>query len=64
MRVRSGPIPLSEMKVSVRTEGERYPTSQISGAGPFTSTDPQGHCKTHEVTLDVDVESGTGAEKK
>jgi hypothetical protein len=64
MRVRSGPIPLSRMEVSIRTERERYPASQISGASSFVSTNPQEHCKTHEVTYDVDVESGTGMEQK
>ena len=64
MRVRSGPIALSGMEMTVGTERERYPTSRISGTGPIISTDPQEHCKTHEVTLDVDIESGADTEKK
>ena len=64
MRVRSGPIPLSGMEVTVGTEHERYPTSRMSGTGLFISTGPQGHSKTYEGTLGVDVESGTGTKTK
>lgn len=56
MRVRSGPIPLSQM-VSVRcTEIDQYPMSQMNGCDSHSGTDPDGHYKTHKVSLDVDVE--------
>jgi hypothetical protein len=57
MRKRSGPIQLNRMEVSVRTDYEQYPTSQTS-SGSFVGKELQGHCKAHEVSLDVDVESG------
>ena len=57
MRKRSGPTKLNRMEVSVRTEYEQYPTSQ-TGSCSFMDKEPQGHCKAHEVSLDVDVESG------
>ena len=58
MRVRPGPIPLSRMEVSVHTECEQYPPSQMGHPGHFVSTEAQGNYKAHEVILDVDAESG------
>ena len=58
LRVRSGPIPLSRMEGSVRTEGDRFPISQMSRPSSYISTDPQSRYKAHEVSLNVDVESG------
>ena len=58
LRVRPGPIPLNRMEVSVRTECDQFPMSQMSRSGTYISTDPQGHYKAHEVSLNVDVESG------
>jgi hypothetical protein len=45
------------MEVSVRTKYDRFPTSQ-SRPGTYISTDPEGRYKAHEVSLNVDVESG------
>jgi len=58
MRVRSGPIPLNRMEVSVRTECEQYPASKMSCSGSLISTEPQGRYKAHEVSLNADIESG------
>jgi hypothetical protein len=56
MRVRS--VPLDQTDVSVpSTEYGQYPTSQ-SGTGSYTSTDPHERYKTHEVSFNVDAESG------
>jgi hypothetical protein len=46
------------MEVSVRTDCDQFPMSQMSRPGSYISTDPQGHYKAHEVSLKVDVESG------
>ena len=58
MRKGSGPIQLNRMEVSVRTDREQYPMSQMSGVGSFAMTDPKEHYK-HEskVSLGGDVES-------
>jgi hypothetical protein len=45
------------MEVTVRTERDQFPTSQMSGYGAYLSTDRERY-KAHEVTLDDDVESG------
>ena len=58
--VSSGPIKMSRMEVSVRTDHERNTTSQMSRADPFIVTEitkPQGDYKAQEVTLDGDLES-------
>jgi hypothetical protein len=57
MRVRS--VPLDQTDVSVpSTEYGQYPTSQ-SGTGSYiSSTDPHELYKTHEVSFNVDAESG------
>jgi hypothetical protein len=56
MRVRS--VPLNQTDVSVpTTEYDQYPTSQ-SGSGSYISTDPHERYKAHEVSFNVDVESG------
>jgi hypothetical protein len=55
MRVRSGPVPLNRMEVTVHTEYEQYAASQM---GRYVGTDTRGQYKTHEVTLYDDVESG------
>ena len=56
MRVRS--VPLDQTDVSVpSTEYSQYPTSQ-SGTGSYISTDPHERYKTHEVSFNVDAESG------
>jgi hypothetical protein len=57
MLVRSGPIPLNRMEVTVHTEFDQYPISQMSRGGSYSSTDQQGRYKAHEVNLNVDVES-------
>jgi hypothetical protein len=55
MRVRS--VPLNQTDVSVpTTEFGQYPTSQ-SGSGSYISTDQERY-KAHEVSLNVDIESG------
>ena len=46
------------MEVSVRTECEKYPTSQMSLSGTSIGTESQGRYKAHEVSLNVDVERG------
>jgi hypothetical protein len=51
------------MELSEHMECEQDPASQISGTDSFIRTDPQGHCKTHEMTFDVDAESGTGTKE-
>ena len=53
------PVPLNRMEISVRTEYDQYPTLPTSHSGTI-STGSQGHYKTHEVSFDVDVESGPG----
>ena len=57
-RIRAVPIPLSRMEVSVRTESDQYPASQMNRSGTYLGTDTQGSCKTHEVSLNADVECG------
>jgi hypothetical protein len=59
LRVRSEPIPLSQMEVSVpvRTECDQFPMSQMSRSGPYISAVPQGRYEAHKVSLNVDVES-------
>jgi hypothetical protein len=59
MRKGPGPIQLNRVEVSVRTDREQYPMSQMSGVGSFVITDPKEHYK-HEVSkvsLGGDVES-------
>ena len=58
MQVRPGPIPLNPMEVSVRTECEQYPPSQMTRFGYFVSTEPQDCYKAHEVSFNGDIESG------
>ncbi|KAH9984375.1 hypothetical protein BJV77DRAFT_194090 [Russula vinacea] len=58
LRVRSGPIPLNRMEMSVGTESDQFPMPRMSRSGTYISTDPQGHYKAHEVDFNVDVESG------
>ena len=56
MRVRT--VPLNQTEVSVpTTEYGQYPTSQ-TGSGSYISTDPHERYKAHEVSLNVDIESG------
>jgi hypothetical protein len=56
IRVRS--VPLNQTDVSMpSTEYSQYPTSQ-SGSGSYISTDPHERYKAHEVSFNVDVESG------
>ena len=56
MRVRT--VPLNQTDVSVpTTEYGQYPTSQ-SGSGSYISTDPHERYKAHEVSFNLDVESG------
>ena len=50
LRLRSGPIPLNRIEVSVRTDHDQFPISYIS-------TD-QGRYKSQEVSLSGDAESG------
>ena len=59
LRVRSEPIPLSQMEVSVpvRMEGDQFPMSQMSRSGSYISAVPQGRYEAHKVSLNVDVES-------
>jgi hypothetical protein len=58
IRVRPGPIPLNRMEVSVRTESNNYPTSQETRCGSYIDAGQQESYKAHEVSLNVDVESG------
>ncbi|KAF8487410.1 hypothetical protein DFH94DRAFT_687893 [Russula ochroleuca] len=58
LRIRSGPIQLSQMEVTMRTECDPLPMSQMSRPSSYISADPQGRYKAHEVSLKVDVESG------
>ena len=53
MHVRSGPIPLNQMEVTVRTERDRFSMSQSL----YVSTNQESY-KAHEVSLSGDVESG------
>jgi carbohydrate-binding DOMON domain-containing protein len=56
MRVRS--VPVNQTDVSVpSTEYGQYLTSQ-SGSASYISTDPHERYKAHEVSFNVDVESG------
>ncbi|KAF8487449.1 hypothetical protein DFH94DRAFT_27645 [Russula ochroleuca] len=57
-RVRPVPIPLNKMEVTVRTECDQYPTSQMNRSGTYIGTDTQGNYKAHEVSLNADVECG------
>jgi hypothetical protein len=58
MRVRSGPIPLNGMEVTMRMEcGDEYPMSQMTRGGSYISADQQVRYKAHEGSLDVGVES-------
>jgi hypothetical protein len=52
------PIPLNKMEVTVRTECDQYPTSQMNRSGTYIGTDTQGNYKAHEVSLNADVECG------
>ncbi|KAF8487453.1 hypothetical protein DFH94DRAFT_27877 [Russula ochroleuca] len=58
VRVRTGPIPLNRVEVSVRTECDQFPMSQMSHSGSYIDADTQENYKAHEVSLNVDVESG------
>lgn len=58
VRNRSGPIQFNQMDVSVCTDREQYPTSQISRTDPFIVTGSHGDYKVQEVILDADLESG------
>jgi hypothetical protein len=51
-------MPLNQMEVSVRTEYDQFPTTQMSHSGACISTNPEGSYKEHEVSLNIDVESG------
>jgi hypothetical protein len=53
MRVRTAPIPLNQMQVTVHTEYGQYPTSQKTR---YVSADSQGRYKAHEVCLNGDEE--------
>ena len=65
LRVRPGPIPpriaLKQVDMSVRTELDQFPTSQsdsqMSRAGMYINTDPEGSFRRHEVSLNDDAES-------
>ena len=57
MRARTGPIPLSKIEATIRTDREHFPTSQ-SGSGSYNTTDLEEPYKIHEVSLNVDVERG------
>ncbi|KAF8487391.1 hypothetical protein DFH94DRAFT_25610 [Russula ochroleuca] len=57
-QVQPGPMPLNQMEVSVRTEYDQFPTTQMSHSGACISTNPEGSYKEHEVSLNIDVESG------
>jgi hypothetical protein len=46
------------MEVSVRTDYEQYPTSQMSRTGSFVGKEPQENYKVHEVSLDVGAKVG------
>ena len=46
------------MEVSVCTDREQYPTSQMSRTDPFIVTGSHGDYKVQEVILDADLESG------
>jgi hypothetical protein len=46
------------MDVSVRTEYGQFSSSQMSRSGPYISTESEGRYKAHEVSFNVDVESG------
>lgn len=55
MRVRS--VQLNQTDVSMPSTDYQYPTTQ-SGSGSYISTDPHERYKSHEVSFNVDVESG------
>ncbi|KAI0274156.1 hypothetical protein BGY98DRAFT_93753 [Russula aff. rugulosa BPL654] len=57
-RVQPEPIPLSRME-SVRVEMDRPSKSQMAGSSSYISTDPHVHYKEHEVSHNVDVNSGS-----
>jgi hypothetical protein len=57
MRVRPGPVPVNGMSVTMGTECDQLPTSQMSGYSMYISTDHERY-KAHEVSLNVDVEIG------
>jgi hypothetical protein len=46
------------MDVTVRTERDPYPTSHKSRSGSSIGLDEQGGYKAHQVSLNVDIESG------
>ena len=54
----SGPFQINRRQVSVRTDGEQYPTPQMSSSS-VVSTELQERHKAHEVSLNVDVENGS-----
>lgn len=55
-RVQPGPIPLDRMEVSVHTEYDQFSSSRMGRSGA-SITDPEVY-KAHEVSFNVDVESG------
>lgn len=55
LRVRSGPIPLSRMEVTVHTQNGQYGRSQMTRSASAVS---QGQYKAHKVILRGDEESG------
>ena len=60
LRVYSGTVPPDRMEVSVRIDGEQYPMTDMSHIS-YVNTEPHasGHYKTHEVSLNVEVERGS-----
>jgi hypothetical protein len=57
MRVRPVPVPVNGMSVTMGTECDQLPTSQMSGYRTYISTDHERH-NAHEVSLNANVESG------
>jgi hypothetical protein len=49
---------LNRMEVSERTEYDEFPMSQMSRSSTYIATGTQGNYKAHDVSLNVDVESG------
>ncbi|KAF8487392.1 hypothetical protein DFH94DRAFT_25666 [Russula ochroleuca] len=58
LRFHTGPIMLNRMEVSERTEYDEFPMSQMSRSSTYIATGTQGNYKAHDVSLNVDVESG------
>ncbi|KAI9441046.1 hypothetical protein F5148DRAFT_829760 [Russula earlei] len=57
-RVRVAPIQLNPMEVSVHTDSEQYPASQVGQYASFVITDGQLGDKPHGLDVEDDVESG------